>query len=324
MKKDAKEGGAELSTPGVEAPDEPPAGPDIGDHASRLDDFMALAAGTRQRTGELLRAAERISADQLEAALAEQRRGGGMLGDVLVGLGMISRRERDVVLAFQKRQAAAVPGEGKFRLGNILLSTGQITLGQLHEALDRQRAYGGRLGDALIAAGHATLRQVALGRLSQQRLVAMALIAAMALVAPLAPIVSSAEAGQASANLQVSATVVASARLRADYQASRIAVTENDIAQGHIDVPAASRFSVSTNSRSGYLIAFRPVGDVFQAVQIEGLSHPAQLGADGGTAVERGPVLPGRSRELSYRFILRPGLQSGDYPWPLMLSVRPL
>jgi len=327
MNKDVKELGAAPTVLDVVAAGDLDGIPGSADYARRLDDFIALAAGEPQRIGELLRTSERISADQLEAGLAEQLRTGGMLGDVLVGMGLITQSERDVALVFQKRQAVAAPAEGKFRLGNILLTTGQITREQLDAALAQQKAHGGLLGNALIAAGHVTHKQVTHAILSQRSLVAMALIAAIALALPLAPIVSLAEAGQASANLQVSAMVVANARMRTDYQAGQLAITENDIARGHIDVPAASRFSVTTNSRTGYVIELHPLGDIFQAVQIQGLhglAHTAQLGADGGTIIQRGPIAADTPQQLSYRFILSPGLQPGLYPWPLMLSVRAL
>ncbi|MDP2240712.1 MAG: hypothetical protein Q8K18_11205 [Burkholderiales bacterium] len=220
--------------------------------------------------------------------------------------------------------ASAASLEGNPCLGNILVMTGQVTREQLGTALKRQETVGGRLGEILIAAGHTTLGEVARGLLLQQKLVAKELLAAMSVAAVLATAVPPAEAGQVSANLQVSATVVASTRMRTEYQATQLTITKDDIAQGHIDISAATRFSVFTNSRSGYLIEFYPVGDAFQAVQIKGLGHTAQLGADGGTVVQRGPVAPNMSHELSYRFTLMPGLQPGNYPWPLMLTVRPL
>lgn len=131
-------------------------------------------------------------------------------------------------------------------------------------------------------------------------------------------------ADQASVTLDVSATVVARTLLRTEYQLSQLRLTQADIARGYFDVAAATRFAVSSNSRSGYVLQFYPVGDAFRSVQIKGLGHTAQLGADGGTVVQRGPVESDTPRELSYRFTLQPGLQPGAYPWPLALSVRSL
>jgi hypothetical protein len=84
------------------------------------------------------------------------------------------------------------------------------------------------------------------------------------------------------------------------------------------------RFSVITNSRSGYLMQFHPVGNVFESVQVGGLGNIIQLGADGGAIVQRGPQTPNLEHELSFRFTLHPDTTSGTYPWPLLLSVRAL
>jgi len=150
----------------------------------------------------------------------------------------------------------------------------------------------------------------------------MAIAAVIALVNPLGPFVSAADAGQATATLQVSAQVIATTKLSLDFQTSKFPVTASDIAKGHIDVPAASRFSVVTNHRAGYLLDFHPVGDIFQAVQVTGLAHNALLGVDGGTIVVRGLVSNGAQQELSYRFILRPDCTPGVYAWPMVMKVR--
>lgn len=220
-------------------------------------------------------------------------------------------------------RGAGIAAAGKLYLGNLLVATGQITRAQLKDALRRQSASGQRLGAELIGAGHANKNQIERGLKRQRKLVASARVITMAL-APLAMLVPSAQAGQTSARLQVSATVIANTKVRTDYQATGLKIAEADVARGYIEVPGASRFLVSTNSRSGYLIEFYPIGDLFQAVQIKGLGNTVQLGADGGTIVQRGLLPPNTHHELSYRFILRSDAQPGDYQWPLMLSVRAL
>jgi archaellin len=289
-----------------------------------LDDVIALAAGEHQRVGDLLRTTDLISAEQLATALVEQERRGGRLGDILVNTGLLTRLDRDVVLEFQRQQDSPALSDCQLCLGNILVTTGQITREQLGEAQKQQLANGGRLGQALIAAGYATLKQVTRGLSLQQKLVAKALLKAMSVAALLVPPLPSAQAGQSSVNLQVSAIVVAKAQTRTDYQAASLTISQDDIAQGHIDVTAASRFSVVTNSRTGYLLDFYPVGEVFQSVEIKGWGYTTKIGADGGTVVRRGPVENNAAQELSYRFFLRSNLPPGSYPWPLMLSVRPL
>src|SRR5688572_1922405 len=85
---------------------------EIPDRLDRLEQVLALAAGERLRLGELLRAAERITPEQLDDVLAEQRRSGRKLGEILVERGHLSQRECDTVLEFQRRQAGAVRSAG--------------------------------------------------------------------------------------------------------------------------------------------------------------------------------------------------------------------
>jgi hypothetical protein len=322
MKTDVNKLDAMLSASAVVAPAGLLSGLDVRGYVDPLDHALALAAGERQRLGELLRAAERITPGQLEDALSEQRRSGCKLGEILIEKGVFTQRIRDVVLEFQRHQASAGPVPGKLYLGAILVATGQITRAQLENALRRQAGTGRRLGDELIQTGQASKGQIEGGLLLQRKLVTFALIMAM-MLAPLAATTPSAEAGQ-TASMQVSATVIANTKVRTDYQATQLKITEADVTRGYIDVPAASRFLVSTNSRSGYLVQFYPIGNLFESVQIEGLGNAVRLGADGGTIVQRGPPLPNMTHELSYRFILRPDAHSGSYQWPLLLSVSAL
>lgn len=235
---------------------------------------------------------------------------------------MLTRREREVVEDLYRRQDGTVPDEGEFALGNILVADGQITPDQLECALRRQVTSGRRLGEELIRAGHANWGQVEGGLVLQRNLVAYALFLAASL-APVLAITPSAEAAQSNAVMAVSVRVTASARLQSDYQPTRLNIDAADVARGYVDIAAASRFLVSTNSRSGYLVEFRSVGNLFESVQVHGLGNPILLGADGGVIVQRGRP-SGLSHELSYRFALHPDTQVGNYPWPLSLSVRPL
>lgn len=285
-------------------------------------DVPALAKAKCLRLDEVLRAADRISLGQLEASLCEQRRSGCSFGDSLFDRGLLTRHERDVLLEVQRDRAGASSMAGRPLLGAILVATGKITAADLEDALRSQVATGRLLGEELIEGGHANKGLVEGGLLLQSRLGKLALVAAAMLV-PLVAGVRLAEAGQ-SAALQVSASVVAKARLRNDHQAAQLAITAEDVARGYVDVAAASRFLVSTNSRVGYLLEFRAAGSIFESVQIEGFGNAIRLGADGGTIVQRGPRSPDSPHELSYRFMLRPDVQPGSYQWPLQLSVQAL
>jgi two-component system NarL family response regulator len=159
---------------------------DIGAYLGQFEGLQLLAAGERQQLGELLRAAKRLAPAQLEDALAEQGRSGAKLGEILMQRGLLGAAECEVLLAFQQRQCGQARSVTKLHLGNVLVATEEITREQLAEALLCQSERGGRLGEVLVAAGHASERQVTLGLQLQRKLVAAVLLVAMALVSPFA------------------------------------------------------------------------------------------------------------------------------------------
>ena len=231
---------------------------------------------------------------------------------------------------FQRRRTdvANLSGAtGHFALGNIMVANHEITRAQLEDALRRQVGSGRRVGEELIHAGHANERQVTNGLSLQRRLVAYAMAITAGLV-PLAGLVAPVAAGQAHGTMAVSVTVVAEAGMQSAYQAAQLKIAADDVARGFVDVPAASRFAVTTNSPVGYSVEFHSVGKLFDAVQVVGLGRAVQLGADGGAVFVRGalPTGPGLGamHELNYRFTLSPGTLPGSYPWPLQLSVHAL
>jgi hypothetical protein len=234
-----------------------------------------------------------------------------------------SARACDVPLEDAGRQDVGTPASGRLSLGNILVANGHITPVQLASALRRQAGSGKRLGEELIEAGHVSKGQLEGSLLLQKRLIAYLMSITVGL-APMATLAPSAEAVQAAATIPVSVTVVASARLQSHYQAKELAITAADVARGHVEISAASRFSVASNSRSGYSLEFHPLGDFFESVNVAGLGNTVRLGADGGTIVQRGPLPPNLTHELSFRFMLRHGTLPGRYPWPLQLAVRAL
>jgi hypothetical protein len=233
----------------------------------------------------------------------------------------LTQREREVLEFPHPADEAAV--SGKFALGSILVAKGQITRAQLDSALLRQASSGLRLGEELIEAGHVSKRQVEGGLALQKRLIAYALTITVG-IAPLGMVAPSAEAAQKSAVLAVSAMVIANAKLQTSHQATSLNISAADVTRGYVEAPAASRFSVATNSRFGYRIEFHPLGDFFESVHVEGMGNVVRLGAEGGTIVQRGPLSQNLTHELNFRFNLRPGTLPGSYPWPLQLSVRAL
>jgi hypothetical protein len=134
--------------------------------------------------------------------------------------------------------------------------------------------------------------------------------------------VQNAHAQGNTAKLTVMARIATFFRMQVEHQVPSLMVTASDIERGYVEVPAASGFSVVTNTQSGFLVDFRARSDVFLAVLVTGLQNSFEFGAGGGTAVQNVPRGRTSFHQLGYRFMLRPDLQPGNYPWPLEISVR--
>ncbi len=126
------------------------------------------------------------------------------------------------------------------------------------------------------------------------------------------------------AQFGVSATVIANAVAKVDYQASQIQVEPADRARGYVDVLSATRFSVRTNSRNGYLMVFYPLLDIFESAEVTDANISTNIAKDGGTVVHRDSLPAESIQSLSYRFYLSASVQPGTYPFPLQMQVRAL
>lgn len=111
-------------------------------------------------------------------------------------------------------------------------------------------------------------------------------------------------------------------RVQIEHQAATLEISATDIDRGYVEVPFASSFSIDTNTPTGIVVDFRARGEVFRSVLVWGLQQTYELGAEGGTAVHNAAHGRTSSHKLGFRFILRPDLQPGNYPWPLQFSVR--
>jgi len=255
---------------------------------------IKLAAGTRRLLGELLLEAKRISKKDLEHVLEEQGRTGEKLGELLKLRGLLSEKELKAVLAFQRRQGAKRPDDGKLRLGELLVATGQISRTELDDALKKQKGSKKRIGEILVEEGRVKPKQIDRALKLQQRLVTDPRKA------------YSTDA----AKVIVTAHVMAHVKLKVLRQSSELIITNTDIARGYVDVPVASRIEIKNNNPAGYLLVF------------EGLDGPMRF-IKGMYVKGGGREVYIESAELSYRFVLSRDARPGTYAWPLTISVRP-
>ena len=287
---------------------------------STVKDAIKAAAGVRLMLGELLLASSRITQDQLDAALDEQKKTGEKIGEVLVRLGLFTQTEIDIALSFQSRQY-----EGKvscLSLGELLLSAGYITPNHLKDALERQRGSDKKLGEVLVEAGYAKQHHIEHGLRMQERLVAAALIAALSL-APIEGAVAAQTSTQVmSTQIPVTARVLARASLHVLRQPSEIVITNADIRRGYLDVNAGSLVEIKNNSRAGVNMTFETSGLPFKEALVSGFGREVALGPNGGIITQQ--IIGTSILALNYRFVFDESSQAGTYAWPLSITVNPV
>lgn len=150
--------GAVLVRMGVLRPSDVSAPLLIQERLTKIEDAAKLAAGQRQLLGALLVQSGKITARQLDEAIAEQQKSGDKLGEVFIRLGMLTQMQLKGLLDLQHNQQN--PASNPLRLGELLVTTGQISRQQLEQALTRQKHTGRKLGEVLVSEGFAKKRQI--------------------------------------------------------------------------------------------------------------------------------------------------------------------
>ena len=291
---------------------------------SSYNDTVKVAAGVGMLLGELLVKAKKITAEQLNLALREQESTGEKLGEILVRRGLLLGNELETTLAFQEGQRSKAPGSEKLRLGELLVTTGQISREQLADVLNRQKVSNKKIGELLVEAGYAEPDQISYGLILQQKLVSAALAAALSMSYLLDVPEAHAGGGAFSTSLSISARVLPRTVIDVISQASELVVTNNDIRRGYVDVPLASRVSVKTNNPAGYLLAFEVAegaDGVFSGVDVRVGGREVQIPLRGGW-IPQPYVRGGTMLDISYRFTLSKHAQPGTYSWPIMISAN--
>ena len=106
-------------------------------------------SGSASRLGDLLIKRKIIAPEQLEEALRTQQESPKYvpLGQVLIDMGLITRRQLHLVLAGAKKHP---------KLGEVLVRSGTIDAAQLERALDEQKKTKLPLGETLVRLGYST------------------------------------------------------------------------------------------------------------------------------------------------------------------------
>jgi hypothetical protein len=219
------------------------------------EDAVKVAAGVRKLLGELLVRIKRLTPESLWEALAEQDRTGEKLGAILVRRGLITASELEAVLAFQRRQGTGKMGPSPLCLGEILVRTRMISRGKIEEALRRQKLSRKKIGEVLVELGYLKPDQLSQGLRLQQKLLTAALAAVLSFASVLPARAFDLPPSRAGAKVQIGIETVVKART--DVKTSRhiqgIIVSDTDIDRRHADVTALPTDLASTEAlASGY------------------------------------------------------------------------
>ena len=132
-------------------------------------------------------------------------------------------------------------------------------------------------------------------------------------------------AGSNTAQMTVSARVLARTILTVDSQPASVEITTADIARGYVDVPQAVAFRVRSNVREGYSLSFEPVAFPFAAAEVRWGSQLAVVQADDWMSSMTHPYQQGASAgSLAVRLRLSPGAEPGSYNWPIQVNANSL
>lgn len=148
----------------------------LQEHLSHLEDAVKAAAGQRKLLGALLVQSGKITYEQLDQTIAEQKRTGEKLGEVFIRLGLLTERQLNAILDFQFYQTVAT--DGPLRLGELLIATGHISREQLDRALTKQSISHKKLGEVLVEEGYVRPSQIKQG-IHLQKMLVNSLLAAV-------------------------------------------------------------------------------------------------------------------------------------------------
>jgi hypothetical protein len=286
---------------------------------------LKLAAGIRQNLGALLLWSKRISSQQLEQALNEQKKTGEKLGEIFVRQGLLTKNELNAVLEFQHHQGTET--QNPLRLGEILVATGLISREQLSDSLTQQRHSLKKIGDILLEKGHINPQQLSYGLNLQKKLLTAVLSALISLV----PISGSLHADSLkddpatkSSRTTITEEIQRLTSLKVVFQTQELVITQADIKRGYVEITSAEHIEIQNNNLSGYLLVFEGLNGLFKEVVVTGLGDEVSITPDGGWITQpyngRDPVMI----KLSYKFILSEQAQPGTYSWPLVVYASPI
>jgi hypothetical protein len=223
-----------------------------------------LAAVLGSRLGAILVASEWVSKEQLEHALTDLENSDQQIGEILVRQGAISQAQLNGALAFQRE--VQMRRSDRFKLGRMLVGSGDLTEQSLNEAMERQKVTGRKLGETLLESGAISKTALQKGLSRQRRLITAAIAAFSFVVGGGVPL----RAAAATTQLQVSARILTHVSFKSMKAPTQVAITAADIALGYVDLEEPVEMEVRTNSAHGILVGISLNSPQFEGATVSG------------------------------------------------------
>jgi hypothetical protein len=125
----------------------------------------------------------------------------------------------------------------------------------------------------------------------------------------------------ASGSINFRITIPAIMRITGLEQPDNVTIEPRHIAQGFIDLDSATSLRLTNNTRLGstLAVAFDPTWVARVVVRAKGLEHEV-AGANGTVQLTNGRST-NELVQLGFRLYLRAGAESGNYRWPVALTI---
>jgi hypothetical protein len=135
--------------------------------------------------------------------------------------------------------------------------------------------------------------------------------------------VNAAFASGTKAQLDVRAVVLTVMKVRMVSQPSQITISENDVANGYVDLEDASALSITSNSGAGFMLSMTYAAELVSRVSARLTGQFAATLEGEGTVAVRAHQVRDEPMRVSYRLYLNQAARAGSYPWPVALSFTP-
>lgn len=125
-------------------------------------------------------------------------------------------------------------------------------------------------------------------------------------------------AAQASLNFRI--VIPAVIRVTAIAQPDHVAIEDQHIAQGYIDLDAATSVKLTINSRGGYLLSASYDARLLSSVEVKISSQNLMASSGFGSMRVASGLTTDKLVPIGYRLHLAPGVRTGNYRWPVALA----